>query len=215
MVLHELFFLSSSFPARVRAQAHVRSDLDALPFAPFFFSGPFPLFSGPFGGIRFALCQDSLQFVTARALEKGARFTFLPVPVAFPPSSSLRLARALSGSHVSGAPQVQPQSSAASRLLPPLVFCRQAYGPCLSSSFHLAPFALASPAPAQHEFLHSSWLSSVLALFSLSAPCPPWIPPWLATVRVTRRLVRLAKSSREKASFSPRSWSSRATPWAA
>ena len=80
MVLHELFFLSRSFPARVRAQVHVRSELDALPFAPLFFSGPFPLFSGPFGGIRFALCQDSLQFVTARALEKGARFTFLQVP---------------------------------------------------------------------------------------------------------------------------------------
>ena len=73
MVLHVLFFLRRSFPARVRTQVHVRSDLDALPFALFFFSGPFPLFSGPFGGIRFALCQDSLQFVTARALEKFTR----------------------------------------------------------------------------------------------------------------------------------------------
>ena len=122
MVLHELFFRSSSFPARVRAQVHVRSDLDALPFAPFFLLSPFPLFSGPFGGIRFALCQDSLQFVTARALEKGARFTFLQVPVAFPPSSSLRLARALSGSHVSGTPQVQPQSLLR-RAPPPGYFC--------------------------------------------------------------------------------------------
>ena len=85
------FFLRSSFPARVRTQVHVRSDLDALPFAPFFFSGPFPLFSGPFGGIRFALCQDSLQFVTARALEKGARFPFLQLQLPFPlplPSAS-------------------------------------------------------------------------------------------------------------------------------
>ena len=93
-----------------------------LPFPPFFFSGPFPPFSGPFGGVRFALCQDSLQFVTARALEKGAQFTFLKVPVAFPPSSSLRLARALSGGHVSGTPQVRPQSLL-HRAPPPGYFC--------------------------------------------------------------------------------------------
>ena len=89
---------------------------------PFSFRAPFPSFRVLFGGIRFALCQDSLQFVTARALEKGARFPFLQVPVAFPPSSSLRLARALSGSHVSGAPQVQPQSLL-HRAPPPGYFC--------------------------------------------------------------------------------------------
>ena len=55
MVLHgsclfcELFFRSIFFPARVRAQVHVRSDLDASAVSPFFFSGPFPPFSGPFG----------------------------------------------------------------------------------------------------------------------------------------------------------------------
>ena len=178
MVLHgscvfcELFFRSSSFPARVRAQVHVRSDLDALPFAPFFFSGPFPPFSGPFGGVRFALCQDSLQFVTARALEKGAQFTFLKVPVAFPPSSSLRLARALSGGHVSGTPQVRPQSLL--HRAPPRYFCLL--------SFAARPTVRASVLPSawprlrlRHQRphsmgLHSSWLSSVLALVSLSAP---------------------------------------------
>ena len=65
---------------------------------------------------------------------------------------------------------------AAPRLLLPLVFCRQAYGPCLSSSFHLAPFALASPAPAQHRFLHSSWLSSVLATLPATRIRPTEMP---------------------------------------
>ena len=143
----ELFFRSSSFPARVRAQVHVRSDLDASAVSPLFLFGPFPPFSGPFGGVRFALCQDSLQFVTARALE------FLESSSCLSPFVFLAF-------------QVPRRSG----LLLPLVFCRQAYGPCLSSSFRLAPFALASPAPAQHGFLHSSWLSSVLALVSLSAP---------------------------------------------
>ena len=208
---------SSAVPSRLasvlRRMSVRTSMLCRLP--PFSFRAPFPSFRALLG-VFVSPCVRTLQFVTARALEKGARFTFLQVPVAFPPCSSLRLARALSGSHVSGATQVQPQSLL-HRAPPPGYFCLLSFAarPCLSSSFHLAPFALASPAPAQHEFLHSSWLSSVLALFSLSAPCPPWIPPWLATVRVTRKLVRLAKSSREKASFSPRSWSSRATPWAA
>ena len=118
MVLHELFFRSSSFPARVRAQVHVRSDLDALPFAPFFFLGPFPLFSGPFGGIRFALCQDSLQFVTAGPWRRVHGSLSCKFQLPFP----LRLARALSGSHVSGTPQVQPQSLL-HRAPPPGYFC--------------------------------------------------------------------------------------------
>ena len=133
---------------------------------PFFFSGPFPPFSGPFGGVRFALCQDSPQFVTARALEKGAQFTFLKVPVAFPPSSSLRSCpvRRPCFRYPAGPASVPLAPCAAPRLLLPLVFCRQAYGPCLSSSFRLAPFALA------HQRPHSMGFSIALG----SAQSLPW-----------------------------------------
>ena len=171
-MLCELFFRSCSFPTRVRAQVHVRSGLDALLIAPFFFSGPFPPISGPFGGGRFALCQDSLQFVTARALEKGAQFTFVTAPVPFPlplPCASLVPCQAamfqvprksgLSPSCTVRRPQVTPASC----------LCRQAYGPCLISSFRLAPFAFESSVPAQHGL--TTALGS--AQFLLWSPCRP------------------------------------------
>ena len=165
----ELFFRSSSFPARVRAQVHVRSDLDASAFSPFFFSGPFPPFSGPFG-VSVSPCvrtpSSSSQPGPWRMVHSSLSCKFqLPFPLRLPCASLVPCFR-----YPAGPASVPLAPCAAPRLLLPLVFCRQAYGPCLSSSFRLAPFALASPAPAQHGFLHSSWLSSVLALVSLSAP---------------------------------------------
>ena len=105
----ELFFHSSSFPARVRAQVHVRSDLDASAVSPFFFSGPFPPFSGPFG-VSVSPCvrtpSSSSQPGPWRMVHSSLSCKFqLPFPL---PRSCL--ARALSGGHVSGTPQVRPQS---------------------------------------------------------------------------------------------------------
>ena len=174
MVLHELFFLRSSFPARVRTQVHVRSDLDALPFAPFFFSGPFPLFSGPFWGYPFRLVSGLPPVRHSPGLREGCTVPFLASSSCLSPFLFLAPrpcpVRKPCFRCPAGPASVPLAPCAAPRLLLPLVFCRQAYGPCLSSSFHLAPFAPASPAPAQHGFFHSSWLSSVLALFAVSAP---------------------------------------------
>ena len=211
---------SSAVPSRLasvlRRMSVRTSMLCRLP--PFSFRAPFPSFRVLLG-VSVSPCVRTPSSSYSPGLREGCTVHFLASssclsPLLFLAPRSCPVRQPCFRFHA-GPASVPLTPRAAPRLLLPLVFCRQAYGPCLSSSFHLAPFALASPAPAQHEFLHSSWLSSVLALFSLSAPCPPWIPPWLATVRVTRKLVRLAKSSREKASFSPRSWSSRATPWAA
>ena len=169
----ELFFRSSSFPARVRAQVHVRSDLDASAVPPFFFSGPFPPFSGPFG-VSVSPCvrtpSSSSQPGPWRMVHSSLSWKFqLPFPFVFLAFRSCPVRRPCFR-YPAGPASVPLAPCAAPRLLLPLVFCRQAYGPCLSSSFRLAPFALASPAPTQHGFLHSSWLSSVLALVSLSAP---------------------------------------------
>ena len=57
----------------------------------------------------------------------------------------------------------RPQVTSASCL------CRQAYGPCLISSFRLAPFAFESPVPAQHGL--TTALGS--AQFLLWSPCRP------------------------------------------
>ena len=169
MVLHgscvfcELFFRSSSFPACVRAQAHVRSDLDASAVSPLFLFGPLSPLFGSFWGCPFRL-------VSGLPLEKGAQFTFLKVPVAFPPSSSLRLARALSGGHVSGTPQVRPQSLL-HRAPPPGYFCLL--------SFAARPTVRASVLPSawprlrlRHQRPHSMGFSIALG----SAQSLPWSP---------------------------------------
>ena len=156
---------------------------------PLFLFGPLCTLFGCFWGVRFALRQDSLQFVAARALENGAQFTLAVhclvsssclSPFVFLASRSCPV-RPPCFRYPTGPASVPLKPCAAPRLLLPLVFCRQAYGPCPSSSFRLAPFALASPAPAQHEFPHCSWLGSVLAWSPCQLPDrhgfrPGWLP---------------------------------------
>ena len=169
----ELFFRSSSFPARVRAQVHVRSDLDASAVSPFSFRAPFPPFRVLLG-CPFRLASGLPPVRHSPGLGEWCAVHFLVSssclsPFVFLAPRSCPVRRPCFR-YPAGPASVPLAPCTAPRLLLPLVFCRQAYGPCLSSSFRLAPFALASPAPAQHGFLHSSWLNSVLALVSLSAP---------------------------------------------
>ena len=192
MVLHgscvfcELFFRSSSFPARVRAQVHVRSDLDALPFAPFSFRAPFPPFPlfGSFWGYPFRLVSGLPPVRHSPGLGEGCTVHFLESS-SFPPSSSLRLARALSGGHVSGTPQVRPQSLL-HRAPPPGYFCLL--------SFAARPTVRASVLPSawprlrlRHQRPHSMGFSiapgsaqslpwSLCRLPDRHGFCPGWLP---------------------------------------
>ena len=169
---------SAAVPSRLASvlrHMSVRTSM-LLPFPPFLFLfGPLSPLFGPCWGVRFALRQDALQFVTTRALENGAQFA---LAVHFLASSSCLspfvFLRALSGLHVSGTPQVRPQSLL-HRAPPPGYFCLLSFAArptvrapvLLSAQPHLR---LRHQRRAQHGFPHSSWLSSVLALVSLSAP---------------------------------------------
>ena len=146
-----------------------------LPFPPFSFRAPFPPFRALLG-CPFRLASGRPPVRHSPGLGEWCTVRFgrllsckfqLPFPLRLPASRSCPV-RPPCFRYPTGPASVPLTPCTAPRL--PLVFCRQAYGPCPSSSFRLAPFALASPAPAQHGFPHSSWLSSVLALVSLSAP---------------------------------------------
>ena len=133
MVLHELFFLSSSFPARVRAQVHVRSDLDALPFAPLFLFGPLSPLFGSFWGYPFRLVLGLPPVRHSPGLREGCTVHFLASSSCLSPFLFLAPrscpVRQPCFRCPAGPASVSLALCAAPRLLLPLVFYRQAYGP--------------------------------------------------------------------------------------
>ena len=158
MVLHgscvfcELFFRSSSFPARVRAQVHVRSDLDASAVSPFFFSGPFPPFSGPFG-VSVSPCvrtpSSSSQPGPWRMVHSSFSCKFqLPFPLGLPCASLVPCQAAMfqvpRRSGLSPSCTVRrPQVTSASCLLPPgLRSWRSPFSPALVLATRATPCGL-------------------------------------------------------------------------
>ena len=162
---------SAAVPSRLASVLRcmsVRTSM-LLPLPPFSFRAPFPSFRVLLG-CPFRLASGLPPVRHSPGLRDGAQFTFLQVPVAFPPSSSLRLARALSGGHVSGIPQVRPQSLL-HRAPPPDYFCLL--------SFAARPTVRASVLPSawprlrlRHQRPHSMAFSIALG----SAQSLPWSP---------------------------------------
>ena len=194
---------SAAVPSRLasvlRCMSVRTSMLCRLP--PFSFWAPFPSFR-VFLGVSVRLVSGLPPVRHSPGLGEGCTVHFLasssclsPFLLLAPRSCPVRQP---CFRYPAGPASVPLAPCAAPRLLLPLVFCRQAYGPCLSSSFRLAPFALASPAPAQHGFLHSSY---------------GFRPGWLPFER--RGNWSAWRNHHRRKHPAPRSWSSRATPWAA
>ena len=161
---------SSAVPSRLasvlRCMSVRTSMLCRLP--PFFFSGPFPLFSGPFRGYPFRLVSGLPPVRHSPGLREGCTVHFLasssclsPFLFLAPRSCPIRQPCFRCPA---GPASVPLAPCAAPRLLLPLVFCRQAYGPCLSSSFrlrlrlrHQRPHSMGfSIAPGSAQFLPCS-----------------------------------------------------------